>query len=248
MKILILCAFEAELQHFIASLPQLKEATYGKRRCLSTEINEHAVYVSFSGIGTTNAAKTTTALCAALEPDCIIVCGSAGGLKAGQKTGDLLISERVLDIDLFNLRDILSGTPYEACLTDPHTKKPLAREFSPPAAFLAFCAASQLPNIAQGIIATSNAFPAPKETFELIKKLDCAGIEMESAAVFSAAADYKIPVITVRAISNSIDAAGNDLGTAENAIAICSQRLNDFLHELLGRIEQLSPETARLEA
>lgn len=248
MKILILCAFEAELANFIQSLDQAREEIHNKRRCLRAEMHGHSLYVSFSGIGTTNAAKTTTALCATLEPDCILVCGSAGGLKAGQKTGDLLISERVLDIDLFNLWDILRGSPYETCLTDPHTKKPLEREFSPPAAFLALCAASRLPNIAQGIIATSNAFPAPKETFALIKQLGCAGIEMESSAVFSAAADYEIPVITIRAISNSIDADGKDLGTAPDAIAICSQRLNEFLHELLGRIEQLSPKAAALVA
>lgn len=236
MKILILCAFENELKHFIHSLPQPEKALVAQRRYIQSELNGHTVFVSSMGIGTTNAANTSTIFCETLRPDYILVCGSAGGLRAGQMTGDLVISERIIDVDLFNLRDMLMGTPYETCLTDPHTQLPLPREFTPDAEFLAFCAASKLPNVTTGVIATSNAFPAPLEALALIRQLNCAGIEMESSAVFSAASYYAVPVMTIRAISNSLDELGRDLGTTDDAIGICSQRLSAYLHELLEKL------------
>lgn len=239
MKILILFAFEDELKHFANSLSYFEKSHSAKREYLTTSINGHHLYVALSGIGTTNAANTTTALCEALNPECIFICGSAGGLIAGQKTGDILLGEKIIDIDLFNLPEILRGTPYESCLTDPHSKQAFAREFFPHPELLAICADTELSQIYRGIIATSNFFPAPKESFEQIKKLGCAGIEMESSAVFNAAKHYRIPVMTVRAISNSLDAEGNDLGTADDALNICSQRLSDYLWDLLNRIGTL---------
>ncbi|MDO8954155.1 MAG: 5'-methylthioadenosine/S-adenosylhomocysteine nucleosidase [Gammaproteobacteria bacterium] len=241
MRILIQCAFEAELKSFISTLPAIEENVHAKRKCLHTKINGHDVYVAFSGIGTTSAGNTTTALCETIHPDCILMCGSAGGLIPGQKTGDLIISNSVIDIDLFSLREFLTGTPYEPCLTDPHTNKPIEREFSPHPLFLEICAATSLPNVTKGIIATSNTFPAPKEAFEQIKRLGCAGIEMESSGVFNAANHYDIPVITIRAISNSLDIDGKDLGTPTDAIERCSERLSEFLLELLARIHDFEP-------
>ncbi len=241
MKVLVLTAFYDEAKSLVATLEGVSEVTFGKRKCFRGKSNGHDVYVSFSGIGTTSAAATTTALCERLEPDCILMCGSAGGLTAGQKTGDLVIGESVVDIDLHTLPKALMGTPYEPCLTDPHLATPLLLEHKPHELFLSICASSALPDVTTGKIVTSNTFPAPEAAFKTIRELGCNAIEMESTGVCNAAKHYDIPVIVVRAISNSLDDAGKDLGTPPTALTTCSDRIRDFLMDLLTRVHALEP-------
>lgn len=236
MKILIQCAFEAELKSFIASIPAFDEITHAKRKCLHTKIKGNDIYLAYTGIGTVNAGTTTTALCEALLPDCIIMCGSAGGLLPGQSPGDIIISDKVIDVDLYSLHEALVGTPYEPCLTDPHTGIPIEIEFSPSPSLLGILDNIILEKVNKGVIATSNTFPAPKEAFARIKELGCAGIEMESTGVFNAARHYNIPVVTVRVISNSLDDSGNDLGTLADSLILCSDRLAQFLHKALEQL------------
>ncbi len=241
MKILILSAFHDEARSFIATLQDIREVTLGKRKCLQGRVGEHDVYVSFSGIGTTSAAATTTALCERLNPDCILLCGSAGGLTAGQKTGDLVIGESIVDIDLFTLPKALTGTPYEPCLTDPHLDKALDLEFAPHPLFLEVCAGTTLESVSKGKIVTSNTFPAPPDAFKTILSLGCNAIEMESTGVLNAAKHYDIPVMVIRAISNSLDDDGKDLGTPATALSTCADRIRDFLQDLFVRINALEP-------
>lgn len=246
MKILILAAFKEELASFILAYPELKKLQVGTRTFLHTKLadlnsKQHDIFVSFTGIGTINSASRTATFCECLAPDCIIMCGTAGGLIPGQKIGDIIVSNKVLDIDLYGLRQALTNTQYEPCLTDPHSNKPHAVEFLSAPEILKLCSKITIPgiNIMPGILATSNTFPAPKEAFALIKKLGCAGIEMESAGAIVAANDYDIPVITIRGISNLLTADGKDLGTSEGAIHTCSERLAQYLAILLTKIPEL---------
>lgn len=241
MKILILTAFLEEAKSLIDTFEYSRELIFAKRKCYQGKANGHDIYVSFSGIGTTSAAATATALCERLEPDCIIMCGSAGGLTAGQKTGDLVIGASVVDIDLYTLPRGLTGTPYEPCLTDPHLAKPLVFEFKPHPLFLDLCADINLPDLSIGKIVTSNTFPAPEASFKTIIELGCNAIEMESTGVLNAVAHYDIPAIVVRAISNSLDAEGKDLGTPPTALSICSDRICAFLKEVFTKIQALEP-------
>ncbi len=241
MRILVLTAFEAEARSFVASMEHTHEVTLGKRKCLQGRFGEHDIYVSFSGIGTTSAAATTTALCECLNPDCILLCGSAGGLTAGQKTGDLVIGESIVDIDLFTLPAALTGTPYEPCLTDPHLDRAIDLEFAAHPVFLEICSNTSLGSVSKGKIVTSNTFPAPPTAFEKILAMGCNAIEMESTGVFNAAKHYDVPVIVIRAISNSLDETGKDLGTPDTALATCADRIRDFLQELLSKIHALEP-------
>ncbi len=241
MKILVLTAFHDEAKSFAATLEDALEVTFGKRKCLHGHIGVHEVYLCLCGVGTTSAAANTTALCERLAPDCIFICGSAGGLIPGQQTGDLVLGQAILDLDLHALPEIFPGTPYEPCLTDPHLAQPLDIEFSADPLLLELCKTTPLPNVGIGTIATSNIFPAPPTALETIKARRCHAIDMESSGVCRAAKYYDIPVLAIRAISNSLDAKGHDLGTPPTALAICSDRIRDFLQDLLTRIDALKP-------
>lgn len=239
MKILILSAFKNELEIFekyLINPTEMAIGLNGKRRCLKGQLASHEIYTSHTGIGTMRAAATTTLLCEYLNPEIVFIAGVSGGLVANQQIGDLVISRTVIDIDLHSLPDILTGTPYEICLTNPHTQLPLNIEYSGDPELLAIGEIVNMPRIKLGKIVSSNVFPAPQEALEKIKALQCDAIEMENVGVFYATSYYQKPVLAVRAISNHLDNEGNDLGTTDDAIAICSARLAEFFNKFLKMI------------
>ena len=120
---------------------------------------------------------------------------------------------------------ILRDTPYKNALIDPHRLTSITPEYAIHGSILETIPSFSFDRLKTGIIVTSNTFPAPKSLFSEIKSLDCSAIEMESAGVFKAAEYYDVPVITIRAISNLLDDAGNDLGTRADALEVCADRL-----------------------
>jgi uncharacterized protein len=241
MRILILGAFQAELNSITRNFPDLQETIIAKRRCRITKKDNIEIAFSLSGLGTTAAACTTTALCEAYEPDFIILCGVAGGLEKDQKVGDLVLAKEILDADLHASQKLLRGTPYEPCLIDPHTLDPTTSEYKVHPLILDIGTSVPVDGLKIGTVVTSNVFPAPKELFAEIIKLGCSAIEMESVGVFKAAEYYGIPVMTIRAISNLLNVSGDDLGTELDVIAICSERIAIFLNGLLSNIHLLEP-------
>lgn len=244
MRILILAAFQNELSAIFKAFPQLTEKTIAKRRCWVTKKDKHDLIFSLSGLGSTAAASTTTALCATLEPDLILVCGVAGGLKVGQQVGDLVLATKIIDADLHASTSYLQGTPYESCLIDPHTLEATSNEYKVQPLLLELAASLQLSGMSMGTIVSSNVFPAPKELFSEILQLGCSAIEMESVGVFKAAEYYSIPVLTIRAISNLLTTSGEDLGTEDDAIGMCSARLLQFIEHFLSKMPALEPVAA----
>lgn len=239
MRILILGAFQQELDSIIKEFTDLKETMIAKRRCMTMKMGVHEIVISLSGIGTTAAASTTTAFCEVLDPDLIIMSGVAGGLDPDMRVGDLVLGNKIVDVDLYALQSMLKGTPYESCLTDPHTLQPTTSEYIVNSLVLDKASSCSIERLNIGIIATSNLFPAPKSLFAQIKSLGCTAIEMESVGVFKAAEYYGIPVMTIRAISNLLNDSGDDLGTKSDALDICSNRIALFLIGFLTRLSEL---------
>jgi adenosylhomocysteine nucleosidase len=236
MKILVLSAFENELLHFMHHFPAKKEIAFSNRKCWHARLGNADIYFSCTGLGLMHAGITATLLCEILDPSLLILCGSAGGLRAGQRVGDIVVGESVVDIDFVRQQEILAQSVFEPCLWDYHTSRPHAQLFQTPSELMDVCLDSTLPGISRGRIATSNAFPAPREMFERIKRLGCSAIEMEGAAVLNAVKYYGIPAVVVRAISNALDESGNDLGAPDDALETCSARLSLYLLDLLPRL------------
>ncbi len=245
MRILILSAFERELESILEQIPNLQEAMIAKRRCKIAKLHTHELAFSFTGLGTTAAASNTTAFCEIYDPDLIVLSGVAGGLEPNQQIGDLVVANKIIDADLYQLETMLRGSPFEQCLTDPHTSLATSREYSVRPHFLEIISLFKIDRLKQGGIVTSNLFPAPKEFFNEIKKMGCSAIEMESIGVFNAAQYYDIPVIVVRAISNLLDNSGDDMGTPSDALSICSARIAIFLKNLLSNISALEEHTIK---
>ena len=233
MKIVILGAFQDELTKIYHGFLDLNEIMVSKVRCMAGNWDGHDLYITLSGIGTNAAAITTTIICERIQPDIIIFCGVAGGLKADQKIGDIIIANQVIDADLLLLPDLIKDSPYKNALNDPHTLEPITTCYHIHSSLSNLMNALSLERLTSGILVTSNAFPAPKNVFEQIKSLKCSAIEMESAGIYKAAAYFNVPVLTIRAISNLLDESGNDLGSTHDALEVCAQRLADCLIHVL---------------
>ena len=236
MRIIILAAFRDELTSITKNFLELKETMISKCRCWVTQWNGHNIVISLTGIGTSASAITTTILCETLKPDLIIFCGVAGGLKSDQQIGDLVIANQIIDVDLHLLPALLQDTPYKNALINPHTLTPITTQYPIHHSLRHTISSFSFERLKIGTLVTSNTFPAPKSLFSEIKSLDCSAIEMESAGVFKAAEYYDVPVITVRAISNLLDDAGNDLGTKPDALEVCANRLALCLTEILNHM------------
>ncbi len=187
MKILILTAFLAEATSLVECIENVEPLTLAKHSCLYSVYHNNELYIANTGISAVAAANTTTALCNALHPDLIFICGRAVGLISGQCLGDLIVGETIFDMDHHDLPDIGDETPFAKWLLDPHSQEPLPYTFNIPAKLVNICLQTKLPNVRKGIIASSNISPAPANKMEQLKKLQCDAIEMESAAVCQAA-------------------------------------------------------------
>jgi adenosylhomocysteine nucleosidase len=236
MKLLLLCAFLEEKQAFLDSHPLLKPHKHGHFQYYSGSVHEHDIILICTGIGTTNAAIIATAFCETFKPDLILFGGTAGGLLAGQKMGDLVIADSILDIDLYDLPRIIAGSPFESCLNHPNLRKPFVSIYQLAPSFVKKAQDVKLDNITTGCIVTSNVFPLPTQHLANIKAHNSHAIEMESSGICRAAELYDTPVIIIRAISNIIDENGNDLGTPDHAILECSRRLAIFFDELIKQL------------
>lgn len=247
MRIVILGAFLDEIEDIKKIFRDLREIVIAKRRCWVTQYNHYEITISLTGIGTTAAASTTTALCSSIDPDLIIVCGVAGALDSSLMIGDLVLANEIIDADLYGITSSCKGTPYEKnCLTDPHTSKQISITYQVVDLIQEIVTSLTIDRLRIGKIITSNIFPAPPNLFAENNHVGCSAIEMESVGVFKAAEHFTIPVMTIRAISNLFNEDGVDQGTETDSLQICSKRLAMFFQSLLGQDTKLV-ELARIK-
>ncbi|HLD16925.1 MAG TPA: 5'-methylthioadenosine/S-adenosylhomocysteine nucleosidase [Coxiellaceae bacterium] len=241
MKVLVLTAMLEEAKDFFTTLSFKPYETEGVR-CWKHASKETEVFLAHTGIGTEEAAITVTALILQIRPDIILMCGTAGGIASSLEIGDLIIGEKIIHMDLHKIHALLTGTPFESCLQNPNTGELLEIHWESHPHLLALSMANALPRMQKGMIVSSNIFPAPQHLFAEMVALGCHAIDMEAAGVNRAARRFgKIPVLTIRAISNLLDETGADRGTPENGMDVCSTRLAEFLKIFLIKINETNP-------
>ncbi|WP_265455836.1 5'-methylthioadenosine/adenosylhomocysteine nucleosidase [Enterococcus sp. HY326] len=202
MKIGIICAMEEEIKVLRENIERPISWERGGALFISGSIGQHEVIVVRSGIGKVLAAVTTVLLIQQYGVNMVINSGSAGGIGQGLAVGDLVISDKVAyyDVDVTGFgyqKGQLPGMPlyYEA-------SKYLIEEMTKAAN------ATQL-NVKTGLIVTGDSFIDDTAKIEQILAdfPDALACEMEGAAIAQAAAQFKIPFLVLRAISDTADQA-----------------------------------------
>jgi adenosylhomocysteine nucleosidase len=205
----ILCAMEEEQGLLVAELgdpPVLPGDGLEARRGI---LDGRSVVVAAAGVGKVRAATTATLLVERHGCRSLVLTGVAGGLSADLDIGDLVIAERVIDIDYGRLTDAgrvvyqPGSLPLPGVVPDPGYRLPadLAER-------VRSCLEASGLRASLGTILTGDAFLASAGwRDELAARWSALAIEMEGSAVCGVAERFGIPWLIVRALS---DRAGDD--------------------------------------
>lgn len=201
MKIAIIAAMKPEVDYY---LEKINSVTYNK--VAHVEIwqgiyAEHHIIICQSGIGKVNAAIATTMI-AQYDPAVIINTGSAGALDPDLEIGDIVIADDIIhhDVNVTAFGYQLGQVPSLplAYVSDatymPLFKKKLAQSAG---------------KIVTGLVLTGDHFVSNSVDVRRLRAdfptAQCT--EMEGAAIAQVCHQFNIPVLVVRAIS---DTAQND--------------------------------------
>jgi adenosylhomocysteine nucleosidase len=237
----ILCAMEEEQALLVAALgdpPALPGAGLEARR---GQLDGREVVVAAAGVGKVRAATTATLLLERFGCRALVLTGVAGGLTADLAIGDLVIAERVIDIDYGRLTDTgrrvyQPGTlPLPGVRPDPGYLLPA----DVTERIRARLAATRL-RATLGTVLTGDAFLASARLRDgLEARWSALAIEMEGSAVCGVAERFGVPWLVVRALSDRAgDESVTDFTASLSSAAAASARL---VRELLPILDAMPP-------
>ena len=200
MKAGIIGAMEQEVTLLRDKIENRQTLTLAGCEIYTGTLNGVEVALLKSGIGKTAAALGTTLLLELCKPDVVINTGSAGGLAASLKVGDIVVSDEVryhdADVTAFG---------YEP-----------GQMAGCPAAFVAdeklIAAAEQVIkqldlNAVRGLVVSGDVFINGAEPLARIRTTfpQAIAVEMEATAIGHVCHQFKVPFVVVRAISDVAD-------------------------------------------
>jgi adenosylhomocysteine nucleosidase len=205
----ILCALPEEQELLVAALgdpPPLPGRGLDARR---GRLDGRDVVVARAGVGKVKAAATATLLVERLGCRALVLSGVAGGLGEELGIGDLVIADRVIDIDYGRLTDAGRIVYQPGALPLPELRPEPGFRLAEAllVRILERVEATEL-TARLGTILTGDAFLASARVRdELATEWDALAIEMEGSAVCGVAERFGVPWLVVRAVS---DRAGEE--------------------------------------
>lgn len=188
-------------------------------------LNNQNIILTESGIGKTNAARTTQILIDYYKPEAIFNIGVAGGIAKNLKVGDIIISTSLVqhdfDITAFNhpkgyIPNIGNNIPIDNKLLNT-TKTILDTN-----------------NISykEGLIASGDIF-CTKESMatKINTQFNALCVEMEGASIAQTAYLSKTPCLVIRSISDCPD--NNNKVTYEEFLETSSNKVAQIMHSIL---------------
>lgn len=229
MKYGVICAFDQEINYICQDLTDGKTTTVARRDYMEGRLYGKEVVLVMSRIGKVAAASTATTLIDRFGVDCVIFCGTAGGISKELNVGDVVVASGLVQHDFFTGSDYfripildISEFPsdeklsrameagistYLSAKVYEDIPKSLMEEFH-----------IHAPKAAVGIIASGDQFINDKVKNqwleENIKGIKC--VEMEGAAVAQVCYEFGIPFAVIRVIS---DSANEESGIAFDKFA-----------------------------
>jgi len=210
MRIAIITAMEEEMAPFRSQAHITSKTQVGKVIIEEATYRGQPLILVESGIGKVNAAVATTLLIERHQPDLILNSGSAGAFGAGLSIGDVVVATQYIygDVDA-------TCFGYE-----PGQVPQMPARYDLDAVWLdrtkGVAAAAELPySLDFGLVLTLDSFMSEAERVEGIKSTFPAVkvSDMEGLGIVQAAAQYGIPVLAVKAVS---DIAGHGDVTANS--------------------------------
>lgn len=200
MKIGIIAAMEQEVNILVDKLKDKTVSTVANQTFYNGIIDKVEVVLVKSGIGKVNAAIATTLLIEKYNAEVIINTGSAGGIGKELKVGDLVVSTelsyndadaRIFGYDFGQVPQMPSRYKADSDLINKISKAADKMEWL----------------INKGLIVTGDSFIANSDKISDIKGNfpEALVTEMEGAAVAQTCYQFGVPVVVVRALSDTSD-------------------------------------------
>lgn len=172
------------------------------------------VVVAQAGIGKVAAATTASVLLDRFDAEGLVFAGTAGGLAAQVRVGDLLIARELLqhDVDaspLFPRWEIpLTGRarfPTDRTFSDALAEAGRAVVASPPRSLDSL--GLPAPRLHEGLVVSGDTFVSSARASGVLRghHPDALGVEMEGAAVAQVCHDFGRPFAVVRTVSDRAD-------------------------------------------
>ncbi|MGX7350667.1 MTA/SAH nucleosidase [Enterococcus canis] len=200
MKIGIIGAMDEEVAILKERLTDKMSWERGGAIYTSGAMGKHEVIVVRSGIGKVMASMTTLMLIQQYGVNMVINTGSAGGIGAGLKVGDLVVSEKLayFDVDVTGFGYKPGQLPNMPLYFEP--SRYLVSEITQAAEKADF-------NVQEGLIVTGDSFiNDPAKIKQIVTDFpEALACEMEGAAIAQTASQFNIPFVVVRAISDTAD-------------------------------------------
>ena len=205
----IMCALPQEQELLVAAIGDPAPLPHPGIEARQGTLDGRAVIIAAAGVGKVRAATTATLMVERLSCRALVLSGVAGGLSAHANIGDIVIADRLIDIDYGRL------TPEGRIVYQPGVL-PIPEERPDPGYLVP---TALLDRVRQrlgetgleatlGTILTTDAYLAsPRERDELAGEWDGLAVEMEGSALCGVAERFDLPWLVVRALS---DRAGED--------------------------------------
>lgn len=197
----VIGAMEQEIELLKNSMEHAVTETFGRFTVHCGTLGGKKMVLALSGIGKANAAAVTALVAGHFSPDCVINTGSAGGIGAGLKVGDVVIGTQVAhhDVDVTAFGYALGQVP----------QLPAVFESDAVLAEAAGAAAAAFEGAAvyRGLIVSGDQFVHSSEKTAFIRR-NFAGVqavEMEAAAIAQTCFQLNVPFVVVRAVSDAAD-------------------------------------------
>lgn len=205
----ILCALPAEQALLVAEMgdpPPLPGTGLEARR---GALGEREVVIAAAGVGKVRAAATATLLVERFGCRALVLSGVAGGLAADADIGDIVVAERVIDVDYGRLTPAGRIVYQPGQLPIPEEKPEPGYVLPEPLVTRVRERLAQLePEVRLGTILTTDAYLASSaDRDQLAGEWGGLAIEMEGSALCGVAERFEVPWLVVRALS---DRAGED--------------------------------------
>jgi adenosylhomocysteine nucleosidase len=169
-----------------------------------------------SGVGKVNAAMVATLLVDHFVPSAVFFTGTAGAIDPDLQPGDIVIGTSVGYHDYGNdtatefvrgpTRNGISGERNPLLFPASQALLEAARKAVSTLTLEAAGGSSRRPVVREGVIVTGDSFVAnPARRDELRRTMNASAVEMEGAAVVQVCAQFGIPVLVIRSITDSSD-------------------------------------------
>jgi adenosylhomocysteine nucleosidase len=237
----ILCAMAEEQALVVAALGGPPPLPGGGLEARAGQLDGRDVVVAASGVGKVRAATTATLLVERFDCRALVLSGVAGGVSASLGIGELVIADRVIDVDYGRLTETgrlvyqPGSLPLPGVASDPGYRLPaeLPTRIRERLAATGLCATL-------GTVLTGDAFLASTRIRdELAAQWSALAIEMEGSAVCGVAERFGLPWLIVRALSDRAgDESVTDFTAFLSSAAAASARL---VRELLPVLDAMPP-------